>query len=90
MVPAASAGVLLVAGVALATAAPASAGCETRGTVQYCDMPVRPDGTWDRCRIAFGYGISGVGDSEPTRVRCSAVDPNRLWWVGEPPYHVDP
>lgn len=81
--------VALVVG-GLASAAPASAGCEDRGRVQYCDQPERPDGTWDRCRIFIGYGVSGIGDYQPTQMRCYPINPNKLWWGGEPPYHIDP
>ncbi|OFJ53125.1 CDGP domain-containing protein [Mycolicibacterium grossiae] len=77
------------AGAALGFAAPASAGCETQPTHQYCDLPVRPDGTFDRCLIVFGHGIAGVGDYQDTRMRCYPVDPTNIPY-NEPRHHIDP
>src|SRR4051812_45733617 len=36
-------------GISIGLAAPASAGCEPRPLVSYCDKPVRADGSWRRC-----------------------------------------
>jgi hypothetical protein len=36
-------------GISIASAAPASAGCEPRPLTNYCDKPVRADGSWRRC-----------------------------------------
>ena len=85
----------LVGGV---TAAPASAGCETNMLgVQYCDGPIRPDGTWDRCwhSDAFAnYGPLGqVQYVVPAMGKCFPVDPSQPWPptpIGQPQYHVYP
>jgi hypothetical protein len=79
---------LTAAGVVFA--APADAGCETHDEYQYCDMPIQPDGTFDRCLIVFGYGVSGVGKHRDGRLKCYRIDPSKFYPWGEPRYHIDP
>ena len=79
-------------------AAPASAGCEANMLgVQYCDGPIRPDGTWDRCwhSDAFAtYGPLGqVQTITPAMGKCFPVDPSQPWPpipIAQPQYHVYP
>jgi hypothetical protein len=79
---------MLVASAGLAFAAPASAGCETQPTHQYCDLPQRPDGTWDRCRIIFGTGFNIIGNNNRDgSLRCYPVNPASLPF-GEPQHYI--
>ncbi|ORA38134.1 CDGP domain-containing protein [Mycobacterium aquaticum] len=88
------AGGLAAAGLALA--APSSAGCETQPFAQYCDGPIRPDGTWDRCFSTQPQAINGqygqITGWVPSVGRCYPVDPNA--WpptpLGQPQYHIYP
>jgi hypothetical protein len=61
-------------------------GCETQVFANYCDGPIRPDGSWKRCLFAHGqYGVPPVqncfivpgGDQIP---------PTPL---GQPDHHID-
>lgn len=65
-------------------AAPAHAGCETNllGAL-YCDGPVRPDRTWDRCVTVFG---------KHPYYKCWPLDPAQGfdYPLGQPPYHIYP
>ena len=77
-------------------APPANAGCETQPFAQYCDGPIRADGTWDRCFSSAPQGIYGqwgqVTGVVPSVGRCYPVDPN-AWPVtplGQPQYHIYP
>ncbi len=77
-------------------AAPASAGCETQPFATYCDGPVRPDGTWDRCfssQPQLTYGQFGQATGVvPSVGRCYPVDPNNFppTPLGQPQYHIYP
>ena len=66
-------GMLVATGIGFA--APASAGCETQPFAQYCDGPIREDGTWDRCFASAPqatYGQFGqVTGTVPTTSRCT-------------------
>jgi hypothetical protein len=86
-------GALTTVGVGLA--APASAGCETAPPEgEYCDAPVQPDGTWNRCYRQprqTTYGGRGVFGQRPPVNACFGVDPS-LPWPDEPlgpHYHID-
>lgn len=74
----------------IVTAAPASAGCENKGQYQYCDLPIQPDGTFDRCRIINGQGVRGLPNFRAGELRCYRIDPSQLYPWGEPRYHIDP
>ncbi|MBN7559759.1 Uncharacterised protein [Mycobacteroides abscessus subsp. massiliense] len=91
-----TAAVAIPAGVGIGLAAPASAGCETQPFAQYCDGPIKADGTWDRCftsapQATFGqYGqVSGW---VPSTGRCYPIDPNEFppTPLGQPQYHIYP
>jgi hypothetical protein len=77
-------------------AAPASAGCEAQPFAQYCDGPIRDDGTWDRCfstapQATYGqYGqVTGI---VPSVGRCYPIDPTAYptFPLGQPQYHIYP
>ena len=52
---------VLLAGGLIASAPPASAGCQYGGPViSKCDGPVQPDGTWQRCIGVYSYVPSGL------------------------------
>jgi hypothetical protein len=81
---------------AVALAPAATAGCESQVFATYCDGPIRPDGTWDRCfqsapQATYGqWGqVSGV---VPSVGRCYPIDPNAFppTPLGQPPYHIYP
>lgn len=84
------AAVLAVAGVGFA--APAAAGCEGQAFAQYCDGPIRPDGTWDRCFVAYGSTNAFGQVTVPPVGRCYPVDPTAypMFPLGQPQYHVYP
>jgi hypothetical protein len=88
--------VITIGAATVGFAAPASAGCEAQVFAQYCDGPVRPDGTWDRCfqsapQATFGqWGqVSGI---VPSVGRCYPIDPNAFppTPLGQPQYHIYP
>ena len=86
---------LLVASAGLVFSAPASAGCVTQNvkgkSVQYCDQPRRPNGTWDRCRLVLGVGIDfELGPSGDTVLSCYPFSPSRAFWNGEPGRYIEP
>ncbi|CPV56993.1 CDGP domain-containing protein [Mycobacteroides abscessus] len=87
---------VIPASIGIGFAAPASAGCEAGPFAQYCDGPIKADGTWDRCftsapQATFGqYGqVSGW---VPSTGRCYPVDPNEFppTPLGQPQYHIYP
>lgn len=80
-------------GASVILAAPASAGCETQPFAQYCDGPVRPDGTWDRCQVAFGTTNAFGAVIVPSTSRCYPINPAEPWPMfplGQPQYHIYP
>jgi hypothetical protein len=84
----------LIAGVLVASAPPASAGCQYEGwsVISKCDGPVQPDGTWQRCVLFSSTGTGsglpyGVGDK-----RCDVMGPDQHPWgmgFNDPPTHID-
>jgi hypothetical protein len=81
----------VIAGGLIASAPPASAGCQYGGiVVSKCDGAVQPDGTWQRC-VIFGSTGSGLpysmGDT-----RCDVMGPDQHPWglaFNDPPTHID-
>lgn len=88
--------VTITASVAMAFVAPASAGCEAGPFAQYCDGPIKTDGTWDRCFTSAPQSFSGqygqVAGFIPSTGRCYPVDPNAFppTPIGQPQYHIYP
>lgn len=81
----------------MGVAAPASAGCETQPFAQYCDGPLRADGTFERCQTTFGGPIFGqygqVSGVVPGTYRCYPVNTDEPWPVlplGQPQRHLWP
>ncbi|BBZ41186.1 CDGP domain-containing protein [Mycobacterium conspicuum] len=76
-------------GVGVALAPPASAGCQPGDPLEsFCDFPVRPNGTWQRCHEAPGGPVMDgrvVGELPPIE-ECFLVDPSLPW----PPANVGP
>ena len=90
-------GVAAFAATGAGFAVPASAGCESQPSAHYCDGPIRADGTWQRCQVAFGGPVydaqSRLQGWKPDTSRCYRVDPAEPWPVtpaGQPRYHIDP
>jgi len=89
-------GTSAAAATGIGFAAPASAGCETQPFAQYCDGPVRPDGTWDRCfqsaQQAIYGGFGQVTGLTPSTGRCYPVDPTAFTALplGQPQYRIYP
>ena len=90
----------LMAGVLIAAAPPASAGCVNADWLshpfaQKCDDPIQPDGTWQRC-VVFETMISGTGTDRSTTYlpshRCDLMGPDQHPWgaaFNDPPTHID-
>lgn len=77
---------LMMTGVLIAAAPPASAGC-IPGT-QTCDGPIQPDGTWQRC-----ISIISADTGLPVET-CWLLGPGHAqpWnmFMSLPPNHIDP
>lgn len=89
-----------VFGAALTACAPAPtasavpgdpmAGCETQVFANYCDGPIRPDGSWKRCM--FAHGQYGGGVYPPPVQNCFIVpgaDQIPPTPIGQPNHHID-
>lgn len=84
-------------GLALAVGPDASAvpgdpmaGCETQVFAQYCDGPIREDGSWKRC--LFANGQYGGGVYVPPVTNCfiiPAADQIPPLPLGQPNHHID-
>ncbi|MBS9534258.1 hypothetical protein KIH27_11735 [Mycobacterium sp. M1] len=61
------------------------------GTTQWCDEPIRPDGTWRRCwhtsSVPFFNGSGGIGGYIPETGRCVTLDAGNIPF-GQPG-HID-
>lgn len=96
-IAAALAGAVLAAGVAVivnptASAAPGDPmpGCETQVFANYCDGPIRADGSWKRC--LFAHGSFGGGSYVPPVQNCfivPGVDQIPPTPLGQPDHHID-
>jgi hypothetical protein len=79
--------------VSVGLAAPVSAGCERQPFAQYCDGPIRPDGTFERCQTTFGNVNAFGAYTVPPTYRCYPVDPGQPWPMlplGQPQRHLGP
>jgi hypothetical protein len=84
----------VTAGALIASAPPASAGCQYGGiAISKCDGAVQPDGTWQRC-VTFpptGSGLNG-SSSYLTDKNCQTLGPDQHPWgfaFVDPPTHID-
>jgi hypothetical protein len=82
---------MLMAGCLIASAPPASAGCQYGGGVtSRCDGTVQPDGTWQRCVV-----VGGVVTSAPVyqwTPNCQRMGPDQHplgLAFADPPTHID-
>ena len=84
---------LLMATELIATAAPASAGCQYGGPViSKCDGPVQPDGTWQRCVAVAQLIPSGFSSHLVPVKRCDLMGPDQHpgdLAFADPPTHID-
>ncbi len=65
-------------------------GCQTQVFANYCDGPIRPDGSWRRCMMA--HAQYGGGIYTPAVQNCflvPAADAIPVFPLGQPPYHID-
>ena len=84
---------LLMAAELIASAPPASAGCQYGGPViSKCDGPVQPDGTWQRCVVSSYWVPSGASSFLVPDRRCDLMGsdqhPGGLGFA-DPPTHID-
>jgi hypothetical protein len=84
---------LLMAAELIASAPPASAGCQYGGPViSKCDGPVQPDGTWQRCVAAPRLIYSGASSFLVPEKRCDLMGPGQHpgdLAFADPPTHID-
>ena len=84
---------LLMAAELIATAPPASAGCQYGGPfISKCDGPVQPDGTWQRCVAVAQLIPSGFSSHLVPVKRCDLMGPDQRpgdLAVADPPAHID-
>ncbi|PXX09238.1 CDGP domain-containing protein [Mycolicibacterium moriokaense] len=66
------------------------AGCETQVFAQYCDGPIREDGSWKRC--LFANGQYGGGAYVPPVTNCFIIpsgDQIPPLPLGQPDHHIE-
>ncbi|BBX33842.1 hypothetical protein MMAG44476_15330 [Mycolicibacterium mageritense DSM 44476 = CIP 104973] len=85
---------VLLAGGLIASAPPASAGCQYGGPViSKCDGPVQPDGTWQRCIGVYSYVPSGLSSHLVPVKRCDLMGPGHDYpgdfVFADPPVHIN-
>lgn len=87
-----------VVGAPSAVAVPGDpmAGCETQIFANYCDGPIREDGSWRRCLFAHGSftgGYDGMPGSYIPPVQNCFIVPNENEIpplpLGQPGHHID-
>jgi hypothetical protein len=69
-----------------------AARCETQVFAMYCDGPIRPDATFQRCTTTFAQS-AGPGGIVPPTYMCRIIDNNAPFPpipLGQPPHHIDP
>ena len=87
----AASAIALLAPTANAVPGDPMAGCETQVFANYCDGPIREDGSWKRCLYAHGQS-GGPGIYIPPVQNCfivpgvGQIPPLPL---GQPPYHIE-
>lgn len=84
---------VLMSGQLIASAPPASAGCQYGGPVlSKCDGPVQPDGTWQRC-VAFTHWIlNGASSYLVPDKHCDVMGPGHQpgdAGFADPPTRID-
>lgn len=85
--------VLLLAAELIASATPASAGCQSGGSViSKCDGPVQPDGTWQRCVTVAQFVYRGASSYLVPDKHCDLMGPDQHpgdLAFADPPTHID-
>lgn len=67
------------------------AGCETQVFANYCDGPIREDGSWKRCLFAHSQ-YTGAGGYIPPVQNCfvvPAADQIPPLPLGQPQHHIE-
>src|SRR5271163_4810509 len=84
---------VLMAGELIASAPPASAGCQYGGPViSKCDGPVQPDGSWQRCVVSSYLVGSGASSYLVPDRSCDLMGPDQHpggLAFAYPPTHID-
>ena len=84
---------LLMAAGLIASAPPASAGCQYGGSfISKCDGPVQPDGTWQRCVAVARLIPSGLSSYLVPERHCDSMGPDQGpgdLAFADPPTHID-
>ncbi|OBB84779.1 MULTISPECIES: hypothetical protein [unclassified Mycobacterium] len=84
---------LLLAAELIASAPPASAGCQYGGNVlSKCDGPVQPDGTWQRCVAVPRLIPNGASSYLVPDGHCESMGPDQHPSdpaFADPPMHID-
>ena len=84
---------LLMAAELIASAPPASAGCQYGGPViSKCDGPVQPDGTWQRCVATTQWIPSGFSTHLVPVKNCGLMGPGQQpldFTFADPAAHID-
>jgi hypothetical protein len=84
---------LLMAAELIASAPPASAGCQYGGLfISKCDGPVQPDGTWQRCVGVAQLVPRGASSYLVPVKRCDLMGPDQHpgdFAFADPPTHID-
>lgn len=85
--------VMLVAGGLIASAPPASAGCQYGGGfISKCDGPIQPDGTWQRCVAVATLIPRGASSFLAPEKRCDVMGAGQNsgdFAFTDPPTHID-
>jgi len=84
---------VLMAAELIASAPPASAGCQYGGPVlSKCDGPVQPDGTWQRCVAVPKFVYNGASSYLMPERSCELMGPDQHPGdpgFADPPMHID-
>jgi hypothetical protein len=80
----------LTAGALIASAPPASAGCQYGGGLveKMCDGPIQDDGTWQRCVTQFTPSESPLSGGMHCQLMGPGQNPLGLAYFN-PPMHID-
>lgn len=84
---------LLLVAELIASAPPASAGCQYGGPfLSKCDGPVQADGSWQRCVVFTHLNYSGASSYLVPERRCDFMGPDQHpgdFAFADPPTHID-
>jgi hypothetical protein len=84
---------VMMTGWLIASAPPASAGCQYGGSViSKCDGPVQPDGSWQRCVAVGRLVLNGASSYLMPEKTCDVMGPAQHpseFGFADPPTHID-